>query len=245
MNVGREQPGRRGDRRGEPRQCSLGKGARSRCAPNRAHPEPERHQAPAAGSRSRLAGVLNGLRSRSCALPCSRHAPCAVCGHGTRRDCASSSRARQRYAASDPTDRSDRTDEPRPPSIECYRHRLELGVVVQRLLAQLAADAARFEPAERRGRVEDVVAVDPDRAGADALGDGVGLLDVAGPDGGRQAVVGRVGALDDFVDVLELAAPASPGPKISSVAIAIVVLHVGEDGRLDEVALASRTARRR
>ena len=72
-------------------------------------------------------------------------------------------------------------------------HRLELGVVVERLLAQLAADAARLEAAERGGGVEDVVAVDPDGPGADAVGDRVGLADVAGPDRGGEAVVGRVG----------------------------------------------------
>jgi len=35
--------------------------------------------------------------------------------------------------------------------------------------------------------VEDVVAIDPDGAGADAVGDGVGFGDVFGPYGGGQA----------------------------------------------------------
>src|SRR5262245_52825870 len=61
--------------------------------------------------------------------------------------------------------------------------RLELGVVFQRRFAELAADSAGLVAAEGSRGVEDVVAVDPDGAGAEAFGDRVGLLDVARPDG--------------------------------------------------------------
>src|SRR4051812_48250361 len=67
-------------------------------------------------------------------------------------------------------------------SVERDGHGLQLGVVVEGLLAQLAADAGHLEAAEGGGGVEDVVAVDPDGAGPEAVGDRVGLADVAGPD---------------------------------------------------------------
>src|SRR5437016_6002060 len=66
--------------------------------------------------------------------------------------------------------------------VKRHGHRLVLEVIIKCLLAQLAADAAGLEAAERRRGVEDVVAVHPDRAGANAVGDGVGLADVARPD---------------------------------------------------------------
>jgi hypothetical protein len=71
---------------------------------------------------------------------------------------------------------------------------------MQAVLAEFAAHAGLFEAAEGRRGVEDVIAVDPDRARADVVGDGVRLADIAGPDGGGQSVVGAVGALDDIVD---------------------------------------------
>ena len=67
-------------------------------------------------------------------------------------------------------------------------------------LAVFAALARHLEAAERRGRVDDVVAVDPDGPGLDLLGVEVGLVDVLGPDGGGQAVEGPVGAVDDFIE---------------------------------------------
>src|SRR3954463_13542630 len=76
-------------------------------------------------------------------------------------------------------------------------------VIAQRVFAEFAADAGHFEAAEGGGGVEDVVAVDPDGAGLELGGHAVGLADVAGPDGGGEAVHAAVAALDDVVDVLE------------------------------------------
>src|SRR5262249_33031350 len=63
----------------------------------------------------------------------------------------------------------------RPLSIERHGHRLVLGVILQRPLAELAADAAGLVAAEGGGGIEHVVAVDPDRPGADPVGNRVGL----------------------------------------------------------------------
>src|SRR4051812_29406433 len=56
-----------------------------------------------------------------------------------------------------------------------HRHRLDLRVVPQGVFAQLATDAGHLETAERRGCVEDVVAVDPHRAGLQLRRHAVGL----------------------------------------------------------------------
>src|SRR5580700_6702144 len=69
---------------------------------------------------------------------------------------------------------------------------LDLGVGMERLVAHLAAPAGLLIPAERQCRVEHVVAVDPDGAGPELLGQGVGLGDVLGPDACPQAILGVV-----------------------------------------------------
>src|SRR3954468_18875631 len=110
------------------------------------------------------------------------------------------------------------------------------GVVAQGVFAEFAADAAHFEAAERGGGVEDVVAVDPDGASAELGGEAVGFGDVAGPDGGGQAVHGAVTAGDHFVDVLE----GDDGHDRAENLFAgdfHFIFDVGENCRLDEVAL--------
>src|SRR5262249_12118094 len=89
-------------------------------------------------------------------------------------------------------------------SAQRNRHRLHFRGQLQRILAQLAAKAAHLEAAERGGGVEDVVAVDPDRAGAETIGDPVRLADVACPHCRRQTEACLVAAADHFLDVLEL-----------------------------------------
>jgi aldehyde dehydrogenase (NAD+) len=54
-------------------------------------------------------------------------------------------------------------------------------------MAHLAAPAGLLVPAERQGRVEDVVAVDPDRAGLDLLGQGIADGATLATGGGRPA----------------------------------------------------------
>src|SRR4051812_44739656 len=89
-------------------------------------------------------------------------------------------------------------------SLECNGHGLCFGVGFEAFFAEFAAVAGHFVAAEGGGGVEDVVAVDPDGAGAELGGEGVGFGDVAGPDGGGEAVGGGVGAGGDFVERLEL-----------------------------------------
>src|SRR5262245_9333488 len=64
---------------------------------------------------------------------------------------------------------------------DVHPHALDLRVELERGFAHLAAEAALFVTAERGGRVEHVVAVDPHGAGFEYLGHAVGLLDVARP----------------------------------------------------------------
>src|SRR4051794_39326342 len=65
-----------------------------------------------------------------------------------------------RFRRQFPTDLGTLTD-----SLHRDGDRLDLGIVPQRVFAQFAPDAAHLEAAEGGGGVEDVVAVDPDRAG--------------------------------------------------------------------------------
>ena len=64
-------------------------------------------------------------------------------------------------------------------SAELDPGRLHLGVLVEGVQRLVAADARLLVAAERRGDVAAVVGVDPHRAGAQALGELEGLVDVA------------------------------------------------------------------
>src|SRR5215475_15171554 len=82
--------------------------------------------------------------------------------------------------------------------VHVHPHALHLRVLAHRLEAHLAAVAGTADAAERRAGVDALVAVDPDHAGLDGLGDAVGALDVAGPQAGAEAVAGVVGDADGF-----------------------------------------------
>ena len=64
-------------------------------------------------------------------------------------------------------------------------------------------------------RAYDEVAVDPDSAGAKALGGGEGAAHVTGADTSGQAVGGVVGALEHLVRVRELGDVLRAGPMHS------------------------------
>ena len=85
--------------------------------------------------------------------------------------------------------------------LESRRHRLDLGVVVEDELTHLAAPAGFLVAAKRQRSVEHVVAIDPHRAGANALGELVGLGDFARPDACGEAVIRTVGLVYDSVEV--------------------------------------------
>src|SRR6266436_9403681 len=74
-------------------------------------------------------------------------------------------------------------------------------IVGQAVFAEFAADAGLLESAEWSAGVEDVVAIHPHGAGADAVSDGVSLGDVFGPHRGGEAVGRFIGAFDDFAGV--------------------------------------------
>src|SRR5439155_22471369 len=61
-------------------------------------------------------------------------------------------------------------------------HVLGLGVLVERVRAELAAEAALLVAAERQGRIDRVPAVDPDRACSQLVGDLDRVLVVGAPD---------------------------------------------------------------
>ena len=90
-------------------------------------------------------------------------------------------------------------------------------------------------------RVEDVVAVDPDGAGAKARGDLVGFVDVARPNAGRETVFGVVGLGDQVVDIAERNG-GDDGPENLFSDNFHFVVGVHEHGRLDEVAFIALPA---
>ena len=116
-----------------------------------------------------------------------------------------------------------------------HRHGFPFGVVLDRGFAVFSALARLFEAAERGARVDDVVAVDPDRARLYFAGEEVGLVDVLRPDRGGEAVVGVIRPRDHFVDVLE-GQHAHDGAKDFVFRDRHVVADVIEDRGLDEEA---------
>src|SRR4051794_3898742 len=115
-----------------------------------------------------------------------------------------------------------------------HRHRLRLRVARQGSFAQLAAHAGHLEAAEWSGRVEHVVAVDPDCAGPQLRRQGVGLLNVARPNGGGQAVWRVIRTSSDLVEALELE-NRHYGAKNLFFGDRHVVGDFGEECRLDIV----------
>src|SRR5271155_752677 len=95
-----------------------------------------------------------------------------------------------------------RTSAPQPGfELQGDSYGLCFSVVAQGLFAHLAPPAGLFVSAERQRGVEDVVAVHPDGARADALSQFVGDAHVARPDAGGEAVFGVIGLGGDTVEV--------------------------------------------
>src|SRR5438552_11637269 len=119
---------------------------------------------------------------------------------------------------------------------------LYLRVEVERVAAQLAPVAALLVAAEGRTRVEDVVAVDPHRSGADGARHPVRLADVTRPHAGGEAV-GRVVALQHGVVLVLERDDGDDRAEYLLTGDLHVVAHAGEDGGLDEVALLEALGR--
>src|SRR4029079_2833400 len=77
--------------------------------------------------------------------------------------------------------------------------RLRLEVVVERVVAHLAAPARLLVAAERHCGVEHAVAVDPHGPGAQTVRGPVRLVDVARPDPGGETEAGLVAGVDDVL----------------------------------------------
>src|SRR5262249_46176600 len=86
---------------------------------------------------------------------------------------------------------------------ELDRDSLRFWIVLKRRFAILAALAGHLETTEWCRRVDDMVAVDPHRAGLHFLRIKVSFVDVLGPNAGGQAVIGLVGSFDNLIHALE------------------------------------------
>src|SRR5712664_3687474 len=116
--------------------------------------------------------------------------------------------------------------------------RLDFGVGLEDLVAHLAAPAGLLVPAEWQGRVEDVVAVDPDGPGAKLLRQGVGLGDVLGPDPGAETVGAVVRLGGDLVQAAERLGHDDRAEDLLADDLHVRA-GVGDDGGLDEVTLVA------
>src|SRR3954451_5882170 len=127
------------------------------------------------------------------------------------------------------------------PVADSALERLHAEVLLDGQVAELAPVARLLEAAERRQRIEGP-AVDLDLAGADAPGDALGVLGVAGPDAAGQPVDRVVGDLDRFV-LGVVGDDRQHRPEDLLLGDRHVVGDVGEDRRLDEVALVEPLGR--
>src|SRR3984885_13541123 len=65
--------------------------------------------------------------------------------------------------------------------LDAHAHRLGLKIILENFAAHLTAPARLLIAAERHRSVEDIVAIDPNRTGAQLIRDAMRALDVAGP----------------------------------------------------------------
>src|ERR1700732_3674959 len=121
---------------------------------------------------------------------------------------------------------------------EFHCHRLDLGVIVQRVFAKFAANARLFVTAKRSGSIEHVETIHPYGSRAHRIRNRVGLADLASPPCRCRAVEGLVSSVDDFVQILK-AQNRHDRPKYFFLGDFHVVLHVTEYGRLNEIAFVA------
>src|SRR5262249_34247479 len=116
-------------------------------------------------------------------------------------------------------------------------NRLYVGVLLERVRAEIPPEAALLVAAERRARVESVVGVDPDGAGLDLAGHTVRQLDVPGPDRRDQPINRSVGDRDRLVRTLETD-HREHGSEDLLLRDLHLRFHLGEYGGFDEEPLA-------
>src|SRR5262249_54542444 len=82
-------------------------------------------------------------------------------------------------------------------------HRLSLCVKIERLFTHLAPETALLIPAERRGRIDIPILVDPHRPGLDRMCEPVRLADIVPPHPGGEPVLRGIRPADQFVPVVK------------------------------------------
>mmetsp|Transcript_51677 Transcript_51677/g.137645 ORF Transcript_51677/g.137645 Transcript_51677/m.137645 type:complete len:238 (-) Transcript_51677:1022-1735(-) len=127
------------------------------------------------------------------------------------------------------------------PGVHRHHDALHLRVVLERVLALLAAPAAGLEAAERGRHVEVVVAVDPDGPSLQAPRCRKCRANVAGADPRAEAVVRVVRPLDCLVQSFEFH-ELHHWPEDLLLGDLHVVLDVGEDRGLHVVSLRAQAA---
>src|SRR5262249_1674294 len=122
-------------------------------------------------------------------------------------------------------------------SSELRRYGLDLGIIRKHFATHLPAPSGLLVAAKGQGCVEDVMAVDPHRAGADETREPVRLADVLGPDAGSEAI-DRV--IRFFGNSFQIGVVKGFGADHRPKNLLADDLHrglgVGQHGRLDEIA---------
>src|SRR5438128_7376921 len=127
------------------------------------------------------------------------------------------------------------------PGAETDPNMLRFEIRLQPLGSHLAADAALFPAAEGGCQLGDVVDVDADATKLQLLGDQERLPEILAEDIGDESVLRAVGTPDDLVERGE-AGDWRHGPEGLLAHGPGLVWHVGEDGRLVEMALQEAVA---
>ena len=105
-------------------------------------------------------------------------------------------------------------------------------------MSHLASPARFLVSTERQGRVEHLIAVDPDRARAERCRDLMRRADITCPHSAGKSVPRAVRCSDHFFDSLELQCHHDRSENLLLHDLE-VGLHVSEDRWLDEVALVT------
>ena len=111
-------------------------------------------------------------------------------------------------------------------------------VVGKCVLAELAADTRLLVTTEWQLVVQGVIGVDPDGSGLEGVRHLNSGVEVRGVNGGSKTVGGRIASLDDLLLGLELGDGADRAEDFLPNNLHVLG-DVGEDGRLDEVALVT------
>jgi len=115
---------------------------------------------------------------------------------------------------------------------------LVLQVVLEGGLSQLSADSGVLESSEGGVGIEDVVAVDVDGSGSQAVGQLLVELDALSDHSGSQSVLGLVGSSDHLIVVRELDDRHHGSEDLLLVDLH-VLLHSGEHGGFNKESLVS------